>query len=128
MLQQVLVTLIGFLGRGKAGELAHGEKLAAVSGGVNAARIRRLAGVAEVLRVVPIFGKVGLGIEAADGDTRDCGEASVTFTVHVDPGGSANGPFGRLLQRWGERLFGPVLLRVRRMASLENVRNRNFRD
>ena len=53
VLQQILVTLVGFLRRSKAGEHAHGPELAAIAGRVNAAGVGRLAGIAEILVVVP---------------------------------------------------------------------------
>ena len=42
VLEQIFVALVGFLGRGESGELPHGVELAAISGGVNAAREWRL--------------------------------------------------------------------------------------
>ena len=55
MFQKIFVTLVGLLRGSKAGKLPHGKKLPPIAGGVNAARVRRLAGIAEVLFVVPVF-------------------------------------------------------------------------
>ena len=46
--EQRLVARVGLLGRAEAGELPHRPELAAVAGGVDAARVRKLAGIAEV--------------------------------------------------------------------------------
>ncbi len=40
MFEQVFVALVGFLRRGKAVELTHGKKLAAISRGMNAAYVK----------------------------------------------------------------------------------------
>src|SRR4029077_10426408 len=73
MLEQVFVALVGLLRRRKAGELPHREKLAAISGGVNATRIWRLAGIAKILFRPPGFGKIGLGGDTAYGNSGTCG-------------------------------------------------------
>ena len=96
MFEQVLVTLVGLFGRGEAGELSHGPELAAVAGGVNAARVGRLAGIAEVLLVIPVGGQIGLRIEAARA-RPDSGEAGVAVLVAVGAGGRADGPLGSFL-------------------------------
>ena len=66
MFQQIFVALVGFFGRSEAGEHAHRPELAAIAGRVNAARVGRLAGIAEILVVVPVGGKIGLRVEPAD--------------------------------------------------------------
>ena len=48
--EQRLVALVGLLGRAEPGELPHRPELAAVAGRVDAARVRKLARVAEVAR------------------------------------------------------------------------------
>src|SRR5690242_12492125 len=91
--QQIFIALIGFLGRSEAGELAHGEKLAPISGGVNATRVRRLAGIPEILIVILVFGQISLGIKAADGSGGNGGETGVSGFVNVRARGRANRPF-----------------------------------
>ena len=51
--EQIAEALVGVLGGAKAGELAHGPQAAAIHGGMNAARVGRLAGIAEVALRVP---------------------------------------------------------------------------
>jgi hypothetical protein len=84
--EEVLVALIGFLGRSKARELAHGPHLAAIAAGVNAARVRRLTGVVQILVIAPVGGQIGLRVQAADRHARDGTEAGIAMFVEVDPG------------------------------------------
>src|SRR5208283_5756415 len=79
--EQVFVALVGFFGRGEAGEHAHRPQSAAVAGRVNAARVGRLAGITEVLLVVPVDGEIGLCVEAADRSIRDGAETSAAVLV-----------------------------------------------
>ena len=58
-LQERLVALVGFLGRPEPGELAHRPELAAVAGGMDAARVGELAGIVELPRVVEACEVVG---------------------------------------------------------------------
>src|SRR5207237_5374399 len=83
MFQQIFVALISFLRRREAGKLTHGIKLAAITGSVNAARERRLSGITQILLVVPVLRQVCLGVEPANGDTGNCGEASISVFVEV---------------------------------------------
>ena len=121
VLEQILVALVGFLRRGEAGELAHGPELAAIAGGVNAAREGRLAGIAEILVVAPVLGQIGLRVEPANRHAGDRGEARVAVLVEIDAGGRADRALGRLLERGRQRLLSPLLLRVGRMAILKNI-------
>src|SRR5208283_964369 len=121
VLEQILRALVGFLGRGEAGEHAHGPELAAVSGRVNAARVGRLAGVAEILIVVPVGGEIGLRVKAADGDIRNGAEAGVAVGVAVGAGGRADGLLGSFLDRRRERLFGPGFFGGRRVTAFEYI-------
>src|SRR5512142_94465 len=98
MFQEVLVALVGLFRGGESGELAHGVELAAITASVNTAGIVRLAGIAEVLFVGPIWREIGLRIQAAHGYPGDRGEASVAVFVLVDAAGSTNGLFRCLLQ------------------------------
>src|ERR1019366_3219156 len=97
--EKIFIALVGFFGRGEAGEHAHRPELAAVAGRVNAARVGRLAGIAEILIVIPVSGKIGLGVEAANRRVRDGAETSVAVLVEVRAGGSANWFFGSLVER-----------------------------
>jgi len=67
--EQELEALVRRLGGTEARVLAHRPQLAAVHRGVNAARVRGLAGGSELLGGVPA-GQVGLGVEGIDGNTR----------------------------------------------------------
>src|ERR1700675_2818910 len=100
--EKIFVTLVRFFGRGEAGEHAHGPELAAVAGRVNAARVGRLAGITEVLLVIPIGGEISLGVKAADRSVRDRAETRVAMLVEVGAGGSADRFFGRLVERGRE--------------------------
>src|SRR5262249_4485950 len=93
---------------------------------MNPARIRRLAGIPEVLIVVPVFRQIGLRVEATHRRKRDRGEASVSVRVDIDAGGLADSLFGSFLKRGRERLLRPSLLRVRGMTFFEDVRNGIF--
>src|SRR5260370_8460196 len=58
--EKIFIALVRFLGRGEAGEHTHRPELAAIASRVNAARVGRLAGIAEVLLVIPIAGATPL--------------------------------------------------------------------
>src|SRR5207302_1448149 len=77
--QQEAEALVGLARRAEAGELAHGPQPAAVHAGVDAARERVLAGVAEVVLGVEAetFKVVG-GVEGGDGDAADGGGRLLT--------------------------------------------------
>ena len=126
VLEQIFVALVGLLGRGEARELPHGEKLAAISGGVNAARVGRLAGIAKILLFAPVLGEIGLRVETANGHAGNGGEARVAVLVEIHAGRRADGTLGRFLERRGERLFCPILFGGRRMAILEYVGDRTL--
>src|SRR6476469_5503271 len=99
MLQQIFVALIGFFRRSEAGELAHREEFAAISAGVNAPRVRRLSRIAKVLFVIPVFGEVGLGVQATDGYVGDGAETCVTVFVEIGAGRRADRLLRRLLDQ-----------------------------
>src|SRR5580765_1962379 len=128
VLEQIFVALVGFLGRRKTREHAHGPEFAAIPGGVNAARVGRFPGIAEILFSVPIFGKVGCRIEAANRNIADGAEARVPVLVEIGAGCSADGPFGRLLNGGSESVFCPLFFAVGRMASFKNVGQRALGD
>ena len=121
MLEQILVALVGLFRRSEAGELTHGEKLAPISAGVNAARKWRLAREAKIVLMIPVFGKIGLGIETPYWNARNCGEASVPVVVEIHPTSLPDRMFGRFLQRGGENLFRPLLLGRGGTTSREDI-------
>ena len=127
MFEKIFVALVGFFGRGEAGEHAHRPELAAVAGRVNAARVGRLAGIAEVLIVVPVGGKIGLRVETANRGVRDRAEAGVAVLVEVGAGGRADGFFGSLVEGGREGFLCPVFFRLGGMAALEDIGDRAFR-
>ena len=93
LFEQEAEAFVGLPRRAEAGELPHGPEPAAVHGGVDAARERILAGVAEV----------GVGVEAVEAVGRVQG-----FDGHAADGG------GRLLaQGSGGVFFLPAFLRRR---------------
>src|SRR5436305_1028199 len=120
MLEQILVAAVGFLGRGEARELAHGIKLAAISGRVDAAGKRRLAGVAEKILFAPIGWQIGGRVEAANRHAGNCGEARVPVLVEVHARWCADGSLWSFFERGGQGLLGPLLFTIRRIAAFEN--------
>ena len=72
---------------------------------MNAAGEGRLAGIAKIFFVSPIFRQVSLRIEAADGISGDSGEAGVALLVEVYAAGRTDGPLGRFFQRGSEPFF-----------------------
>ena len=127
MFEQIFVALVSLFGRREARELAHGEKLAAISGGVNAAREGRLAGIAEIIFFAPVFGQIGLRVEAANRHAGDCGEARVVVIVEIHAGGGADRPLGRFLQRAARGLSPPNLFRGRKDGDFRKRRRSDFR-
>src|SRR5690349_14634330 len=125
MLQQIFVALVGFLRRCEAGKLAHSEKLAAVSGSVNAARVRRLAGIAQILVVVPVFGKIGGGVKPANGNPGDCSKASVAVVIEVYTGSRTDRLFRSFIQCRSKGLLRPALFCFRGMSVGEHVSDRS---
>jgi hypothetical protein len=124
VLEKIFVALVGFFRRGEAGEHAHRPELAAVAGCVNAARVGRLARVAEILIVIPVGGEIGLGVEAADRDVRDGAETGAAVFVEVGAARSANRFFGSLVERGRERFLCPIVFRGGGMTAFKDVGNR----
>src|ERR1700735_1171772 len=65
---------------------------------MNAARVGRLAGIAEVIFFAPVLGKIGLGVETANRHTGNRGEAGVAMLVEICVGRRAGGPLGRFFR------------------------------
>src|ERR1700688_3827095 len=105
MFEQIFVALVSFLGRGETGELAHGKKFAAISGRVYAARIRRLAGITEILIVIPVFRQISLGVQPANGNVGDGREAWMAVFVAVCTGRRTDRALRRLFECGRERRF-----------------------
>jgi hypothetical protein len=87
-----------------------------------------LAGIAEILIVIPVGGEIGLGVEAANGDVGDRAETRVAVLVEVGAGGRADRLFRSLLERRGQSFLSPGLLRWSGMTVLEDVGNRALGD
>src|SRR5262249_18630394 len=128
VLEQILVALVRLFGRSKPREHAHRPELAAVACGVNAARVGCFARVAEILFSVPIFGKIGGGVEAANRNVRNRAESRVTLIVEISASRGTDGLFRRLLDRGGQSLFRPLSFVLRGMAFLKHVGDWTFRD
>ena len=93
--QQVAEARVGVFGRAEAGELAHGPEALAIHRRVNAARVGRLAGHAEIaIRIPP--GQVGVGVETPNRVAGDGGEFS--------------GALGRFCERGLQNCFFPRVL------------------
>ena len=89
--------LVGLAGGAEAGELPHGPQPAAVHAGVNAARVRVLAGETEVgfrIEVAELFGS----IQRLDGDAADRGGRLLARRRRRFPFPSGRGPRYRV--RW----------------------------
>src|SRR5580704_4863135 len=108
MLEQILVALVGFLGRSEARKLAHGKKLAAISSRVDSPRKRRFSRMSEVLVVIPIFRQVGLSVQTANGDAGNGRKPRVPEFIKVGARRGANRPLGGFLQGRAERFFRPL--------------------
>ncbi len=102
--------------------------LAAIAAGMNAARKRRLAGIAKILLVIPVFGKIGGGVEPADRDAGNGGEPRLPMLVKIDAAGRADRLFRKLFQRRRQRLLCPGLLALRGTPPLEYIGRRVLRD
>jgi len=76
---------------------------------MNAAGERRLAGISQVFFRAPVFGKIGLGIEAANRGSGDRGEAGVAVLIEIGAGGRADRLFRGFFQSREESFFRPVL-------------------
>ena len=76
--EEVAIALVGFDGAAEAGVLAHGPEAAAVHGGVNAARVREFAGIADGGFGIG-GGKIVLCVEAVDGKTGKSCEVLFAF-------------------------------------------------
>jgi hypothetical protein len=129
LLQQILVALIGFFRRGKAGKLAHRPQLAAIACGVNAAGIRGLSRMAEVLFgvLVPICGEIGGGIEPLDRNAGDGGEAGGAIGIAIGTGIGSDGPLRRFGERGRQGGVDPLLFR-RKNAAGRFGRRRSLRN
>jgi hypothetical protein len=103
--EQRLVALVGFRRRPESGELAHRPQLAAIAGGMDAARVGELAGVVEVARVVDAR-DVLRRVEPLDWPARHRGERA--------------GALGRLLQRGPAGLTLPARLGRGLLGGLHN--------
>ncbi len=87
VVEQVAEALVGLLDRAEAGELAHRPQAPAVHRGVHAARVGKLAGVAEVAVGVPAVEILG-GVERFDrlaGDGLEQGVALGLLRVRLFP-------------------------------------------
>ena len=87
---------------------------------MNAASVGRFGGVAKIVFFAPILRQIGLSVEAVDGDAGDRGETSAAVLVAIYARRRADGALWSLLQSGRQRLLGPLLLRIRRMAAFEN--------
>src|SRR5580704_17522646 len=126
MLEQILVALVGLFGRRESGELPHGVELAAISRSVNAAGERRRAGISEIFFLAPVLGEVGLGVEAANRDAGNGGEARVPVFVEIHSGGCANRLLGTFFERGRKRLLRPLLFGSGGIAVFKAIRDRTF--
>ena len=126
VLEQILVALVGFLGRRKSGELPHGVELAAISSGVNAAGERRRSRESEIFFFAPVLGKIGLRVEPAHRYAGNRGEVGVPVLVQIHAGRRANRSLGRFLERRRQRLLRPRLFCRGGMAVFKDIGNRIF--
>src|SRR3954462_440597 len=126
MLQQEFVALIGFFGRCESRELPHCEKLAAISGGVNPARKRRLAWIPKIFLVIPVLGKVGLRVKPAHWNPGNTREAGAPVLIQVCTGWSADRLLWRLFDRGQQGLLCPKLFGIGRMAIFAYIWNWKF--
>ena len=126
--QQIFVALVGLLRRGEAGELAHGPHLAAIAGGVNAARVRRLAGIVQVLFVLPVCGKIGGRVQPANRHAGDGGEARVPCSSRLMPVGAPIG-FSGAFSSVGASVFSAHCFSDSEgwRPALEQIGDRRFR-
>ncbi len=81
--QQISKTLIGILSRAKARELPHGPQSPAVHGGMDSARIRRLAGETQIAFGIPVR-QIRLGIKAANGMSGNSGEGFLPLRIFFE--------------------------------------------
>jgi len=89
--------------------LPHGEQLTAISRGVNAARVGRLAGIAQIFFLAPVFREIGQSIKTADGDAGNCGEAGAAVLVYVYSRGRTYRVLGSFLERGRKGVLSPGL-------------------
>src|SRR5438309_1198535 len=111
VLEQVFVATVGLFRRSEPGELPHGEELAAVSGGVNTARVWRLSRIAKILFVIPVIGKIGLSVKSSDREAGNGGEAGAAMLVKIDSARGTNRLLWGFFQGRQQRLLRPLLLR-----------------
>src|SRR5580700_4064476 len=76
--KQIAITLVRFGGRAEAGVLAHRPEAAAIHRGINAAGVRKFAGIAKRFVRTPIAERF-LGIQALDGKAGKRGESRFVF-------------------------------------------------
>ena len=88
---------------------------------MNAAGVRRLAGIAQVLRVVPVFREISFGVKPANRQAGDGGKPGMTVLVEIDASSRANGPLGGLIETRSQSLFRPGLLRSGRVTPLKDI-------
>ncbi len=102
--EEVVVALVGFLGRAEAGILAHGPEPAAVHGRLHAAGIGVLAGEAELLRIAGLF--------------ETGGEAA----LHFQPGGGTEFlfAFGALVDHFFQGRIFPAFFFVLEHSSKDS--------
>ncbi len=101
MRKQIAEALIGILGGAKARELPHGPQAAAVHRGVNAARVRRLAGIAKVAVGIPSR-KISWRVQTLNGKAGNGGEFRLSL--------------GILLKRGPQHIFFPGFFLRGRLA------------
>src|SRR5581483_7096275 len=109
MFEEIFVTAIGFFGRGESRKLPHGEKFAAISSRVNAARKRRLSRVAQMTFVVPVFGEIGLRIQTANWQARSSGQVRTAVLLELPAGYRADCFFRGFLEGGKQNFFAPLL-------------------
>ncbi len=83
--EEITEALVGIFRGAEAGELAHGPKAAAVHGGMNAARVGRVTGEAELAIRVPVR-KIRLRVKAANGVAGNRGELGLSLGIFFKRG------------------------------------------
>ena len=76
--QQIMIPLIGFLGRAEAGILPHGPEAASVGGGLHAPGVGKLPGQAQFFHVVEIF-QIQRSINPLHRNARGIDEIGLSF-------------------------------------------------
>ena len=91
---------------------------------MNAPGIRRLAGIAKILFVVPVLGQIGLPIRRLYTQAADGSKPGVAVLVEIGASGASNGLLGRFLHGRGQGLFRPTFFRFGRMPPFKDLRDR----